>query len=274
MSTVAPNFLSAQLPAQTRVLIVSPHPDDEIIGAGSMLLLLNDVIVAQVTDGSPRDLSDANASGFSLREDYAQARHSELLAALALAGHSRVIDLNIPDQEASLRLVSLTHKIVALIIKFQPDTIVTVPYEGGHPDHDATAFAVHNALELLGAGVRPQLLEMTAYHNSPIGCTFNTFLNPNGKETTIHLTSDECALKRRMFDCFRTQAHVLKWFPIGVESFRSAPRYDFFAPPHPGTLYYENFNWGMTGARWRELAREALEQLHTSTVSKRHLAFA
>jgi hypothetical protein len=60
-----------------------------------------------------------------------------------------------------------------------------------------------------------------------------------------------------MLDCFATQRQVLAAFPVGTERLRPAPRYDFTKAPHPGQLFYENFPWGMTGERFRQLAAEA-----------------
>ena len=57
------------------------------------------------------------------------------------------------------------------------------------------------------------------------------------------------------------QRAVLAPFPIGEEAFRTAPAYDFTRPPHPGRLHYENYPWGMDGARFRDLAAQALREL-------------
>ena len=46
-----------------------------------------------------------------------------------------------------------------------------------------------------------------------------------------------------------------------VEPLRIAPDYRFRHPPHVGTLFYENFPWGMTGERFRSLAGCALDAL-------------
>src|SRR5687768_12956122 len=110
-----------------------------------------------------------------------------------------------------------------------------------------------------------RIVEMTAYHNGPHGCTHSEFLHSTGNESVFHLSVEECALKQRMFDCFRTQFHVLQWFPIGIEKFRFAPDYDFTAVPHAGALYYENFPWGIRGEEWRNRAREALHELRSRT---------
>ncbi len=64
-----------------------------------------------------------------------------------------------------------------------------------------------------------------------------------------------------MVECFTTQQRTLAPFGFELERFRPAPAYDFTQPPHEGTLFYERYDWGMVGARWRTLAHEALTQL-------------
>jgi hypothetical protein len=54
---------------------------------------------------------------------------------------------------------------------------------------------------------------------------------------------------------------VLENFTTEREQFRPAPEYDFAKPPHNDKLWYECMQWPMTGARWRELAAEALERV-------------
>jgi hypothetical protein len=52
----------------------------------------------------------------------------------------------------------------------------------------------------------------------------------------------------------------LRGFATKFERFRVAPPYRFTRPPH-GALLYEQFDWGMDGARWRALAGAALRDL-------------
>jgi hypothetical protein len=65
--------------------------------------------------------------------------------------------------------------------------------------------------------------------------------------------------KREAFECFATQRHTLSLFDVARERSRPAPRYDFTRPPHEGQLYYEQFDWGVTGERFREIAGGALK---------------
>ncbi|HVV74131.1 MAG TPA: PIG-L family deacetylase, partial [Verrucomicrobiae bacterium] len=222
--------------------------------------------VLHVTDGAPANMRDAVQAGFATRESYARTRRGEAEAALSLAGvtPARLRCLAVPDQETSLRLIEVTRALLGILRETQPDVIVTHPYEGGHPDHDATCFCVHAACRLLEQQLRtaPRIMEMTSYHNrAGIMATSEFLPSPVVPTVTLELTDRQQAFKRRQFECFVTQSKVLRWFPVACERFRPAPAYKFTEPPHPGRLYYEQFDWGMTGARWRSLAGRALDAL-------------
>ncbi|HEU4752576.1 MAG TPA: PIG-L family deacetylase [Armatimonadota bacterium] len=249
-----------------RSAIVLAHPDDEAVGLGSRLPRLRDALLIHVTDGSPRDLQDARAHGFSTREEYARARGEEVAVALELAGlpPGRRRELGCVDQEASLSLAELAREIAGVLREYRPEVVVTHPYEGGHPDHDATAFAVHAACRLLEADgvVPPEIVEATSYHNRGGSMAVFEFLPcPGCAPRTVVLSEPEREFKRRLVSCYRTQQGTLQWFPCEIERFRRAPRYEFTEPPHPGALYYELFPWGMTGERFRGLAGDALRRL-------------
>ena len=256
---------------QPSVMIVSAHPDDETIGAGAQIPRIERLLIVEVTDGSPARPVDAHNAGFATRHAYAAARRNELLAALHLGGipSGRVLELGVVDQEASLELSGLTRVILRNIWDFQADAVLTHPYEGGHPDHDACAFAVQEACRLMARAhlTSPARIEMAGYHawrGEPEVATIETgeFLPyPDCMEIVVALDPAARELKRRMFNCFQSQEGMLSHFHTDSERFRIAPEYDFTRPPHPGRLLYERFDWGMSGARWRELAREALRDL-------------
>jgi N-acetylglucosamine malate deacetylase 2 len=236
-----------------------------VIGAGARLPLLSDVSVVHVTDGAPRSMQDALAAGYRTREAYALARRREAQAALALAGipSRNLYPLGFVDQEASSHLAELARRLARLVSEKAIRAMLTHAYEGGHPDHDATAFAVHGARALIaGAGGSvPAIIEMAGYHAGPQGLVTHQFLPDGDPGLTIELDEAQRALKRRMLACHASQSRILAQFGIEIERYRAAPRYDFTAPPHPGPLWYEQFDWGMTGARWRTLAGEALAEL-------------
>jgi LmbE family N-acetylglucosaminyl deacetylase len=235
--------------------IVVAHPDDETIGLGGQLARLRDPLLVQVTDGAPRSVGPG-------REDYVRTRSAELAAAL-LAGDVHCIEcleLGFVDQEMSLDMPGIVARLVEALAKRRPEVVLTHPYEGGHPDHDATAFAVHAAVKSLKREKLPApvIWEFTSYHAGAAGAMITgEFLPaPSAPETRIILTGEAKRRKLAMIRSFVSQREVLREFPLDYELFRPAPAYDFTAPPHPGQLYYERFDWGITGERWRRLASE------------------
>jgi N-acetylglucosamine malate deacetylase 2 len=247
-------------------MLVAAHPDDETAGAGGILPRLRDLVIVHVTDGAPRNMADARRAGYDDRGDYARARRQELLNALELAGigQERTRNIGIADQEASPEMTAIASRLAKLLREVRPSAILTHPYEGGHPDHDATAFAVHAACLL--SPQPPHVYEFTSYHaadgaENSAAFEFGRFLPGEDRGEAVTLTEADRERKIRMLDCFATQADILRRFPVDIERFRPAPLYDFTQPPHPGRLLYENFDWGMTGEHWRTLAAQARQSL-------------
>lgn len=228
-----------------RIAIVAAHPDDETVGMGAQLPALKNLTLIHVTDGAPRRRPDWKT--------YAQLRRAELLCAASIAGipPKRCIEIGLADQRASRNLVELACYLSRLFDQLNPQIIFTHPYEGGHPDHDATAFAVHHALH------SAQIIEFASYHRAPANSTIETGCFLGSPDLRIDLSEEQKSLKRRMLDCFVSQHETLHWFRTDEECFRRAPTYDFTQPPHSGHLFYESFDWG-TGAReWLRLVRHA-----------------
>ena len=257
-----------------RLLVVLAHPDDEVLALGARLERLAGSRLLTVTDGAPADGVDARHHGFASLAAYRTARQRELACALAHAGVSDEIATAVafkpvPDQSAALHLVGLTRAVAAAIADFQPEAVLTHPYEGGHPDHDACAFAVHTALRLSAhsqhraPNAEPVILEAPFYHAGEDGSmqTGNFLIDRPSTTVTCDLSPKEQADKRARLACFVSQAETLAQFGVTRELFRLAPPYDFTQPPHPGQLLYERFRWGVTGDRFRALAAEATEQL-------------
>jgi LmbE family N-acetylglucosaminyl deacetylase len=225
------------LPENGRVVIVAAHPDDETIGVGGVIGRFEDPIIVHVTGGAPRGRQD--------REEYARTRRHELLRALELAGigPERTRELGVVDQEAALDLPGLARRLTELLAECRPRAVFTHPYEGGHPDHDAAAFAARAAERELGF----ELYEFTSYHERDGELVTGEFLAwPDIEIETVLLPAEARERKRRMLDCFATQWDILRHFRVECERFRRAPPYDFSRPPNNGIYWYDRFGWPIT----------------------------
>lgn len=241
------------------------HYDDETIAIGARLRRFAAAHFVHITDSAPRDEEDSRAGGFASLSEYRRAREEEFRSALDVAGMFNLSSecLNIPDQEASFCLADLTFRILKIIENHRPEVVFTHPYEGGHPDHDACAFGVHHASELIEErnSAPPLIVEAAFYHAGPNGITTGSFLPSDhpAEEVRCLLSPEERRRKQRLLACFSTQQNTLKYFGVEQESFRIAPRYDFQKPPYAPPVFYDGYSWGMNSHRFCQLA-EAAEQ--------------
>ncbi len=216
-------------------------------------------LIVHTTTGSPENPSDARAAGFASPDSYAEARRAELLCALSKVGGRETRSFGLIDQQSWRDLPALTNSVLALIEDWRPEAIVTHPYEGGHPDHDAAAFAVQYACQRLGrqAPVRVE----AAFYNRYGGLFRPGEFIPGIPSVDVKQDAEARARKDRMFACFTSQKPVLSLFSTEFERFRPAPVYDFSRPPHDGELNYETFGFGITSAMWIESAARAMATL-------------
>ena len=251
---------------EVRVAVVVAHPDDESIGIGGQLRRLGNVLIVVVTDGAPRDDDYARSQGFDGWRDYSTARGRELESALAAAGIAGegIVRLDIADKSAAFNLAGIARALADSLLERRVEIVVTQPYEGGHPDHDATAFAVRGAAGLLvrAGEPAPSIVEMTSYYPVRTGLARQRFVpEPGCPETIVPLSADALGVKQSMFAAHRSQAAQLALFTATDERFRRAPEYDFTVPANRGLVQYHQTVPGLTSERWCRLALDALNEL-------------
>jgi LmbE family N-acetylglucosaminyl deacetylase len=257
--------VAARAPIEETVALVVAHPDDEIYGPGIVLGSLRRLTLVHVTDGAPRDMEDARRAGCSSWQEYAAVRRRELADALRAAAVTPVVHrfYDFPDKQAHENLVALTRLLEQELLG--KTAAFTHPYEGGHPDHDACAFAVQCACELLArAGeAAPLRIEFASYHQRQGGSfvAAQFWTDARADEVVLALTPEERARKRAALDCFVTQRYLLSKLHPEAERLRIAPRYEFTGPPPPGRAHYDRLGWAVTSQVWREQARAALAAL-------------
>lgn len=261
----APEVDASPLP---RTLLVFAHPDDETVALGARLGRFGAAPFIHVTDGAPRNEQDSRWHGFASWLDYRAARAEEFRNLLTTAQIPQATHecLEIPDQGASAELPPLTRRIAELLERRAPEVIFTHPYEGGHPDHDACAFAVHHAVRLRRArGQTVPLIIESGFYNAQSAPGDLLPCNEQVPQRAYRLTPEEQQRKKRLIDCFTSQKETLQGFPLEWERFRVAPAYNFRVPPHEPPLLYDRYPWGMTSTRFNQLANNAEDLLHAHT---------
>jgi N-acetylglucosamine malate deacetylase 2 len=249
-----PDRLASGAPIAERVAVVVAHPDDESLWAGALLGRLHDGLLIHLTDGAPQDMADAVRLGFASREAYANKRSAELNLALRLLGYAgERRGYGLRDQSAVEHLPELVERLTADLRGAA--VVATHGYEGGHPDHDAVALAVHRAARRLGLPV----VEFPGYHWTKQGRRWGAFWPDNrAVECSRPLTPLEAARVDAAIGAHASQAAVIAGWRPTHERWRAAPTYDFAAPPPPGRALYDDWGWALTSARWREVASAEL----------------
>ncbi|WP_181703852.1 PIG-L deacetylase family protein [Chthonobacter albigriseus] len=254
-------------PLPGRIALVVAHPDDEAIGFGATFARAPGLLVVHVTDGAPADGRDAQRLGFRTSADYAAARAAELSEALDMAGVmvSQRVSLGIPDQEAADHLVRIARRLADLFRVNGTRTVFTHAYEGGHPDHDAVAFAVSAACDLL-ADHAPDIVEMPFYRLDA-DHLFVSQEFPPGEDpgVAVPVDGEAMAVKQAMFAVHATQAAVLDGFDPAVERFRPAPVHDFTTLPNGGLLFYPRVGASLSGEDWLARVADARAALARTT---------
>ena len=242
----ARRFASGE-PISERVVVVVAHPDDETLWAGALLGRLDDGLLIHLTDGAPADGADARRLGFASRAAYAATRATELDTALAALGYRGARKgYGVRDQEAAGAVDALIERLSVDLAGAA--AVITHPYEGGHPDHDAAALAVRRAADRVGAAV----VEFACYHKREGNRVFGAFW-PGPSEAARTLLPAESARIDEALRAHASQSHVFGQWRPDHERWRAAPDYDFAAPPPPDEALYDDYGWAMTTRRWREV---------------------
>lgn len=126
-----------------RLLVLAPHPDDEVIGCGGVVaqhLAEGRVVrVVVATDGTA-----ATETGDPV--EYRARRQAETRASLALLGAGATVEfLEFPDRE--LDSARIAPQLAAILLDFRPDLILVPGLVEIHPDHVALARGLCSILQ-------------------------------------------------------------------------------------------------------------------------------
>ena len=230
-----------------RTLLIVAHPDDESISCGGLLQHIEQPCVVFATDGAPED--EYFWRKYGSRVAYAKLREDEARAALEAVGVtaveflSRRVQTSLVDQRLYKSLAPAFAALSSIVERFHPQCLLTLAYEGGHPDHDSVSFLSAQ----LGRAYSIPIWEAPLYHRSAAGQgMYQQFVVEHGEVVENQVKGAELEKKMQMLACYKSQFDALPSFRPELERFRPQAAYDYSRRPHEGKLNYEVWQWRMT----------------------------
>lgn len=223
-----------------RILVLSPHPDDEVVGCAAAVSRVRAagaaVFCLYLTTGVPgpeaawRPDAARHAARVAVRRAEAERSAARLgLTPVDFLPHaSRTLRHAMPAALAAVRDA----------VRRTGATAVWAPaYEGGHQDHDVT-----NAL---ASRLPPSVAvwEYAEYNRAGGRVNSQRFPDRRGGEVELALTDTERREKRALLDLYASEAANLAHIRDEREMLRPLPAHDYTRPPHAGTLFHARFRW-------------------------------
>lgn len=240
--------MDALAPLSGRTLIIVAHPDDEAVTCGSLMQRMREPRILFCTDGAPLD--PYFWGRYDSREAYSLLRQKEARLALSRLGVTSIEFLkirsgeHIVDQHLFERLPQAIEAVFQAVSRVCPEALLTLAYEGGHPDHDSCNFIT----SVIARECSLPAWEMPVNSLFEKGeSKFQTFIWASQGLVSLKPTSNEVARKRQALEAYTSQGQFLVRFDSMDESFRPLAEYDYARPPQEGVLNYEAWQWSMTG---------------------------
>lgn len=193
-------------PNATRVLVIAPHPDDEILGCGGTLYQLAKqgalIKVVIATNGA--------LGGTTFDGSLVKQREQESILAAQTIGLPEPIFWGLPDR--SLRFnETLIEQITDCLLAHQADAVFSPALTENHPDHQAVALATQEACRRL---IYKNSLSPTIF--------FYEVSNPLTPNMLIDI-SNAAEVKLQAVRCFKSQLKMQPYDEqiIGLNRFRS-----------------------------------------------------
>ncbi|MCD6327025.1 PIG-L family deacetylase [bacterium] len=186
-------------PEANRVLVLAPHPDDDVIGCGGVLVkhvqAQDEVIVAYLTDGS-RGMQDLRRS-----MNLGARRKAEAERAAAVLGIRNLRFFGFLDTKLSLFVDDCSQMVAEILVDYNPD-LIYLPFPLDYnPDHKAAAEVAVEAFAMVD-----YLCNVFAYEIAP----------PILPNRIIDIT-DQVDLKRQALLCHKSQMEQNDYVNVVIE---------------------------------------------------------
>ena len=136
-------------PCGCSMVVVAPHPDDEILGVGGLIAEQRergvDVTVIAVTDGEHAYPESAGSAALGRLRCFEQTAALERIGVPA----EKTMRLRFTDSDVMTHVRELTQRLCSLSSQ---ETHLVAPWRGDfHPDHEACGIAAEQAARMTGA---------------------------------------------------------------------------------------------------------------------------
>jgi len=114
---------------QMNILVIAPHPDDEVLGMGGTIKKLsrkNKIILCVVSEGATAQYKD---------KKMIKVRRDSCKKTAKILGISQTIFLDYPDMRLNLSHLDINKKLEEIVEKYRPEIVYTAPKNDLNLDH-------------------------------------------------------------------------------------------------------------------------------------------
>jgi LmbE family N-acetylglucosaminyl deacetylase len=223
-----------------RLLILVPHPDDEVVGCAALIGRARaagaNVFTLLLTTGIPsvEHLWPWDRANYRDRIVLRMNEYDRSLAQLDVEDAGR---LAIPSRTLKDHMPEAYGLIRDALESVRPDMLWAPAYEGGHQDHDTANFLASLFRDRADVW---EFAEYT-YWGGKVRC--NWFPETARTTVAIQLSDEERAAKRALLDVYCSERGNLGYVECDGEVVRPMPVHDYAQPSHPPPLFYQRFQW-------------------------------
>lgn len=199
----------SDLSISNRLLVLAPHPDDEVIGAGGLIQRVlgrgGEVRAVFITSGesNPWPLRAQNRKwrvSLEDQESWGERRRSEAIASLRTLGVPEEAATFLRFRDGQIAALArkgdprLTEALRAIMVEFQPSLLICPSAQDLHSDHRAVAWYLHQAVRGVGEGA-PEIVTYVVHGEG----------STERLHASLRLSDRERSRKRAAIECHQTQ---------------------------------------------------------------------